>query len=97
MLVMNADGKLLDNCSFAVFKPGVVPVKGEIKRADILLLGRTNEHGYFDSSEKNMSIKPGTYPVKIVREGYRSFVSEVEVRQGKKAGYAILAVRLAAE
>ncbi|MFL6283792.1 MAG: caspase family protein, partial [Pyrinomonadaceae bacterium] len=78
MLVMNADGKLLDNCSFAVFKPGVVPVKGEIKREDILLLGRTNEHGYFDSSERNMSIKPGTYPVKIVREGYQSFVSEVE-------------------
>jgi hypothetical protein len=97
MLVMNAEGKLLDNCSFAVFKPGVVPVKGAIKREDILLLGRTNEHGYFDSSEKNMSIKPGTYPVKIVREGYRSFVSEVEIRQGKKAGYAILAVRLAAE
>ncbi|MFL6285013.1 MAG: PEGA domain-containing protein, partial [Pyrinomonadaceae bacterium] len=75
----------------------VVPVKGEIKREDILLLGRTNEHGYFDSSERNMSIKPGTYPVKIVREGYQSFVSEVEIRQGQKAGYAILAVRLAAE
>jgi hypothetical protein len=97
MLVMNAEGKLLDNCSFAVFKPGVVPVKGEIKREDILLLGRTNEHGYFDSAEKSMSIRPGTYPVKIVREGYQSFVSEVEVRQGQKAGYAILAVRLAAE
>jgi hypothetical protein len=97
MLVMNADGKLLDNCSFAIFKPGVVPVKGEIKREDLLLLGRTNEHGYFDSSEKNVSIKPGTYPVKIVREGYQSFVSEVEIRQGQKAGYAILAVRLAAE
>lgn len=97
MLVMNADGRLLDKCSFAIFKPGVVPVKGEIKREDILLLGRTNEHGYFDSAEKSMSIRPGTYPVKIVREGYQSFVSEVEIRQGQKAGYAILAVRLAAE
>jgi hypothetical protein len=97
LLVMSAEGKLLDKCSFAIFKPGIVPVKGEIRREDILLLGRTNEHGYFDSSEKNMSIKPGTYPVKIVREGYQSFISEVEIKQDQKAGYAILAVRLAAE
>lgn len=97
LLVMSSDGRLLDKCSFAIFKPGVVPVKGEIKREDILLLGRTNEHGYFDSSEKNTSVKAGAYPVKIVREGYQSFVSTVEIREGRKAGYAILAVRLAAE
>lgn len=97
MLVMNTEGKLLDKCSFAIFKPGVVPVKGEIKREDILLLGRTNEKGYFDSAARGTSIKPGTYPVKVVREGYQSFISTMEVMQGQKAGYAILAVRLAAE
>ncbi|MGB8509288.1 MAG: caspase family protein [Pyrinomonadaceae bacterium] len=97
MIVMDPLGKLLDKCSFAIFKPGVIPVKGQIKREDILLLGRTNENGYFDSEEKNTSIKAGTYPVKIVREGYKSFISTMEVRQGEKEGYAILAVRLNAE
>lgn len=97
MMVTNDVGRLLDKCSFAIFKPGVVPVKGEIKREDILLLGRTNEAGYFDSAEKGASLKPGTYPVKVVREGYQSFVSTMEVRQGNVAGYAVLAVRLKAE
>lgn len=97
MLVTNDAGKLLDKCSFAIFKPGVVPVKGEIKREDILLLGRTNEAGYFDSAEKGTNLKSGTYPVKIVREGYQSFVSTLEVRQGSVLGYAVLAVRLKAE
>ncbi|HEX7315717.1 MAG TPA: caspase family protein [Pyrinomonadaceae bacterium] len=97
VLVTNDAGKLLDKCSFAIFKPGVVPVKGEIKREDILLLGRTNESGYFDSAEKGTNLQSGTYPVKIVREGYQSFVSTLEVRQGSVVGYAVLAVRLKAE
>lgn len=97
MLVTNDEGKLLDKCSFAIFKPGVVPVKGEIKREDILLLGRTNESGYFDSADKGTNLTSGTYPVKVVREGYQSFVSTMEVRQGSVVGYAVLAVRLKAE
>jgi hypothetical protein len=97
LLVTDATGKLLDKCSFAIFKPGVTPVKGEIRREDILMLGRTNENGMFDSDAKGVSIPPGTYPIKVVREGYKTFLSTLEVRQGAKAGYAILAFRLAAE
>ncbi|MEA2237231.1 MAG: metacaspase [Thermoanaerobaculia bacterium] len=97
LLVTDAAGKLLDKCSFAIFRPGVTPVKGEIRREDILMLGRTNENGMFDSDAKGVSIPPGTYPIKVVREGYKTFLSTLEVRQGAKAGYAILAFRLAAE
>jgi Caspase domain len=97
LLVTDPSGHLLDKCSFAIFKPGVVPVKGEIKREDILMLGRTNENGMFDSDAKGVTIAPGTYPIKVVREGYKTFLSTLEVRQGAKAGYAILAFRLTAE
>jgi hypothetical protein len=97
LLVTDPSGKLLDKCSFAIFKPGVKPVKGEIKREDILMLGRTNESGMFDSEAKGVTIAPGTYPIKVVREGYQTFLSTLEVRQGAKAGYAILAFRLTAE
>lgn len=97
LLVTDSAGKLLDKCSFAIFKPGVTPVKGEIRREDILMLGRTNENGMFDSDAKGVSIPPGTYPIKVVREGYKTFLSTLEVRQGARAGYAILAFRLAAE
>jgi hypothetical protein len=97
LLVTDPSGHLLDKCSFAIFKPGVKPVKGEIKREDILMLGRTNENGMFDSDAKGVTIPPGTYPIKVVREGYQTFLSTLEVRQGAKAGYAILAFRLTAE
>lgn len=97
LLVMDAKGALLGNCSFAIFKPGVTPVKGSIKREDILLLGRTNDSGRFDSVSNNQTIAPGTYPIKIVREGYQTFQSTLVVKQGAKAGYAILAFRLNAE
>lgn len=97
LLVTDPAGRLLDKCSFAIFKPGVKPVKGEIKREDILMLGRTNENGMFDSDAKGVTIAPGTYPIKVVREGYQTFLSTLEVRQGAKAGYAVLAFRLTAE
>jgi hypothetical protein len=97
LLVTDPSGHLLDKCSFAIFKPGVTPVKGEIRREDILMLGRTNENGMFDSDAKGVTIAPGTYPIKVVREGYKTFLSTLEVKQGTKAGYAILAFRLAAE
>jgi hypothetical protein len=51
----------------------------------------------FDSDAKGVTIAPGTYPIKVVREGYQTFLSTLEVRQGAKAGYAILAFRLTAE
>lgn len=97
LLVANAEGKLLDKCSFAIFKPGVTPVKGEIRREDILMLGRTDENGLFSSEAKGTAIEPGTYPVKVVREGYKTFLSTLEIRESEKQGYAVLAFRLAAE
>ncbi len=97
LLVMDSSGRLLDKCSFAIFKPGVKPVKGEIRREDILMLGRTNASGVFNSDEKGTNIKAGVYPIKVVREGYQTFLSTLEVKQGAKAGYAILAFRLTAE
>ncbi len=97
LLVTDATGRLLDKCSFAIFKPGVTPVKGEIRREDILMLGRTNENGVFNSEEKGVAIAPGTYPIKVVREGYQTFLSTLEVKQSAKAGYAVLAFRLSAE
>lgn len=97
LLVADATGKLLDKCSFAIFKPGVTPVKGEIRREDILMLGRTDENGLFSSEAKGTAIEPGTYPVKVVREGYRTFLSTLEIRESEKQGYAVLAFRLQAE
>lgn len=97
LLVTDPSGRLLDKCSFAIFKAGVTPIKGEIRREDILMLGRTNANGIFDSDAKGVVIEPGTYPIKVVREGYKTFLSTLEVRQGEKAGYAILAFRLAPE
>jgi hypothetical protein len=97
LLVTNAEGRLLDKCSFAIFKPGVVPIKGNIKIEDTLMIGRTDVNGVFSSESKGKTIKPGVYPIKVVREGYQTFLSTLEVKQGAKAGYALLAFRLAAE
>jgi len=98
LLVTDPSGHLLDKCSFAIFKPGVTPVKGEIRREDILMLGTDErERDVRNLGCEGVTIAPGTYPIKVVREGYKTFLSTLEVKQGTKAGYAILAFRLAAE
>lgn len=96
--VTDANGKPLANTSFAIFKVDVKPVKGSIRKEDTLILGRTDADGIFDSGAKGETLLPGTYPVKIVREGYKTYQSTLTIG-GSSAleGYAVLAFRLDVE
>jgi hypothetical protein len=103
--VTDADGVPLAGSSLGIFASGVNPAPGRVRREDAFALGRTNARGIFDASRpedagsnnSTLLIPPGRYVVKVVKEGYRSFVDEVEIREGSQPGFAVLSFRLAKE
>lgn len=90
--VEDAAGKPLDKCSFIVFKPGMYAEKGSITKEHALILGRTDATGKYDGGANAPMIAPGKYKMKIVREGYKSAIGEVEVRATNQASDSVLIV-----
>jgi len=96
--VEDAAGKPLDKCSFIVFKPGMYAEKGSITKDHALILGRTDATGKYDGGANAPLIAPGKYKMKIVREGYKSAIGDMEVRATNQPGdTALIVVRLEKE
>ncbi len=95
--VADTSGTPLEGALFCVLKPGH-GADGQIRKEDTLLLGMTDAKGLFDSSKKGVSLQKQTYLLKVVKEGYVSFVGEREVVSSKAdAGMAILSIKLKKE
>jgi hypothetical protein len=103
--VTDADGVPLAGTSLGIFGRGVNLAQGHVRREDAFALGRTNAKGIFDASRREdmgatnstILIPPGRYVVKVVKEGYRTFIDEVEITEGSQPGFAVLSFRLAKE
>lgn len=61
---------------------------------DVILLGRSDERGFYDS--KDYKVVQGKYLIKVIKSGYKSFIQEVEIKESRN-GAAILNFRLAKE
>ena len=96
--VENEAGQPLDKCSFIVFKPGMYAEKGNIRKEQALILGRTNAAGIYDGGADAPLVPSGTYQMKIVREGYKSIIGEVEVHDAEqKTETIVFVIRLEKE
>ena len=96
--VTDEGGRPLDGASFCVFRAGVQPPAGAIRTADTMLLGRTDPRGFFDSSATGASVPPGSYRMKVVRNGYVSVDGMREIRpEPATPGVAVLAFKLVKE
>ncbi|MBI2571277.1 MAG: hypothetical protein HYV63_30090 [Candidatus Schekmanbacteria bacterium] len=95
--MIDLDGQPLADATFCVFKPGVAPLPGQIRRQDVLLLRRTNSGGLFDSDQIGTRLAPGIYRVKAVHHDYASFETEMLLSEGSTPGIGVLTFRLAPE
>ncbi len=95
--VQDANGKPLEGSAFTIFRPGVRPAQGQIRMEDVLLLGKTDAKGLFDSSGQQVFLAPGQYLLKVVRVGYRTFQGERELRENSGGGIAVLSFQLVKE
>lgn len=93
--VQDGQGRALRDAFFCVFRPGARPAKGQIRAEDALVLGKTDAKGLYDSGAR--SVRPGVYRVKCVKEGFRVFEQEMEIRPGTMPGTAVLTFRLQPE
>jgi hypothetical protein len=64
---------------------------------DMLLLGKTDAKGLFDSSGQLVFLAPGLYLIKVVRADYRTFQGERWLRENGGAGIAVLSFQLVKE
>jgi hypothetical protein len=87
-------GSVLPEVSFCVFKPGVTPAPGQIRKEDTLILAKTDVRGLYDSQWTGTRIPAGLYHVKAVRPGYVTFEGNMELREGTTPGLAVLSFRL---
>lgn len=93
--VTDLNGKALQGASFALLRPGTLKDKMKITKKDILVLGRTDEKGLFIT--KNSSVETGSYPVKVVLKGYKSYKGIVKIKEGSSPGKAVLSFKLIKE
>ena len=72
--------------------------KGNILKEQALILGCTNAAGIYDGGTNAPPVPSGTYQMKIVREGYKSIIGEVEVHDAEqKTETIVFVIRLEKE
>lgn len=86
--VTDDNGNAMPDTSFGIFRVGANIGKDEIQKSDILMLGRTDEKGFFDSGTQSLKLGSNTLPlglyqVKVVKSGYQTFIRKMEVVGGK--------------
>jgi hypothetical protein len=79
--VVDGEGNPIGDAAFGVISAGVRIGKGEIKKKDVLVSGKTNGKGLFNSGTQTLS--PGRYQVKVVRAGYQAFTREMQITANK--------------
>ena len=90
--ITDAQGREVPGATFAVLREGISP-RARFGEADVLLFGRTDFGGLFDSGCPQVA--RGTYWVVAAKRGYRSFEQKVAI-ESNAPGVAVLRIRLAA-
>lgn len=94
LMVTDSKGKAISGAAIGLLKFGTNTNPNSITMEDVILLGRSNEQGLYDS--KDLKVVQGKYLVKVIKPGYKSFIREVEVTESQE-GMAILNFKLVSE
>lgn len=84
----------LANSYFVILKPGIKP-KAKITKQDTIIIAKTDKEGLFNSKQKVIS--PGKYWVKVVREGFQTYIEELKVEFGKSKDVAVFQFEMASD
>ncbi|HEX7316280.1 MAG TPA: caspase family protein [Pyrinomonadaceae bacterium] len=88
--ITDAYGRDVPDANFALLREGVAP-RARFGAGDVLLLGRTDFGGLYDSGCPQVA--KGTYWVVAAKRGYRSFEQRVTI-EANAPGVAVLRIRL---
>ncbi len=98
--VTDKQGTAVDSAALGIFSSGINPSlltkKGglsELKPNEIIATGRTNQKGLFDSNTQSILLPKGNYYIKVLHDGYQSYIGKVTVEENVP-GYCVLVVRL---
>lgn len=89
--VTDANGTAINGSAIGLLKFGTNTNPNGITPEDVILLGRSDARGFYDS--KDYKVIQGKYLIKVIKAGYKSFVQEVDVKESQN-GTAILNFRL---
>lgn len=92
--VADENGAAIKGAAIGLLKFGTNTNPNGITLEDVILLGRSDERGFYDS--KDDQVIPGKYLIKVIKAGYKSFVQQVDVRESQN-GTAILSFKLIGE
>lgn len=86
----------LANSYFVILKAGIKPEgKSKITKQDTIIIAKTDKEGLFKSKQKVLS--PGKYWVKVVRDGFQTYIKELEVEPGKSKDVAVFKFEMASD
>ncbi len=95
LTVQNVKGEPLAGSSFALFKEGITAEPAKTTGENALIL-RTDKQGRAET--KQAEVKPGTYLMKAVRDGYKSIITTVTLSEDRgRPGAVTLLVTLEPE
>jgi hypothetical protein len=94
--VTDENGNPLPKAAFGVFRSNSVLLAGQVKKDDAYMLGRTDERGLFDSNWKSQTFAVGKYKIKVVKDGYKAYIRDMDVVEVKN-GVASFVFRLVSE
>lgn len=81
--VTDRDGNPVNQAAFGVFQSKAILTAGRVRRDDAYILGRTNDRGFFDSEKISRTLALGNYQIKVVKEGYKAFIRDMNVVESK--------------
>lgn len=79
--VTDSSDNPLSGSAIGLLKYGTNTEPNRIRPEDVILLGRSDARGLYDS--KDLKIVRGKYLVKVIKSGYKSFVREVEIKESQ--------------
>lgn len=92
--VTDSKGTAIDGAAIGLLKFGTNTNPNGITMEDVILLGRSDRRGFYDS--KDYKVIQGKYLIKVIKSGYKSFIKEVDVRENGR-GTAVLNFSLVGE
>ncbi len=92
--ITDSNGTAINGGAIGLLKFGTNTNPNGITLEDVILLGRSDARGFYDS--KDYKVIQGKYLIKVIKSGYKSFVQEVDIKESQN-GTAILNFRLVKE
>lgn len=92
--VTDDNGNPISEANFGVLPVGVKADRTQLSKSDVLILGKTNAKGLYDSS--STTLPAGNYQIKVVKQGYKAFIKEMNVTESKN-GVSVFVFKLVRE